>query len=569
MDWQTTVTELANAERAPETQWQQQQSTINQQNAAFTQIKSLLTALQTDVQNLQNSSLYSSRTAATSNSALGTASAAAGATLGTFNFNVTQLATAAQLNGSAKVGAALSPNGNLSAVTLGTAGVATPITAGTFTIDGKQITVATTDSLQQVFDKIASATNNLVTASYNSNPNQAASDKITLTSANNSELVLGSATDTSNFLQVAQLYNNGTGSTTSTSALGSVRLNGALSDANLITPITASSNGQGEFTINGVAISYNETSDSVQNVIDRINTSSAGVTASFNAQTDGFVLTNNTTGDVGIAVQDVTGNFLAATGLAQGALAHGKNLLYTLNGGTTQLVSQSNTITQNSSNITGLSVTALATGPITATVSSDTSKIQSAVQSFMNDYNSVQSYITNQSATSTDASGNVTAGVLTGDQSASEIASSLRSLSFSAVSAPGLPSSLNQLADLGLQTNGQDNTVTLGNSSALTTALTTNLSSVQSLFSDPTSGLAVQLNNFLTDTIGDNGSLTQHQTSLTQQSSTINTQIASLEKKIAADSAQWTAEFQAMEQATAQANQELTYLSQSITSGAL
>jgi flagellar capping protein FliD len=187
----------------------------------------------------------------------------------------------------------------------------------------------------------------------------------------------------------------------------------------------------------------------------------------------------------------------------------------------------------------------------------------------MNNYNSVQSFITNQSATSTDASGSVTAGILTGDRSASDIASSLRSLSFSVVSTAGLPGSLNQLADLGLQTNGQDNTVTLGDSSALTTALTTNLASVQSLFSDPTNGLAVQLNNFLTDTIGDNGTLTQHQTTLTQQSNSINTQVASLEKKIATDSAQWTAEFQAMEQATAQANQELTYLSQSITSGAL
>jgi flagellar hook-associated protein 2 len=109
----------------------------------------------------------------------------------------------------------------------------------------------------------------------------------------------------------------------------------------------------------------------------------------------------------------------------------------------------------------------------------------------------------------------------------------------------------------------------LGDASALTSALTTNLASVESLFTDPTSGLAVQLKSFLTDTIGDNGTLTQHQTSLTQQSTSINTQIAALEKKISADSAQWTAEFQAMEQATAQSNQELTYLSQSITSGAL
>jgi hypothetical protein len=92
-----------------------------------------------------------------------------------------------------------------------------------FTVNGKQVTLATTDSLQQVFDKIATATSNTVTASYDSSVGQPTSDKITLGSG--SPIILGSATDTSNFLQVAQLFNNGTGSISSTSALGSVLLN--------------------------------------------------------------------------------------------------------------------------------------------------------------------------------------------------------------------------------------------------------------------------------------------------------------------------------------------------------
>ncbi len=568
-DWKTVVSQLATAERGPETQWHQRQATINQQNSAFGLIKSMLGTLQTDVQALKDPTLYSSRTAQSSDSTLATTSAGTGATLGSFNFNIAQLATAAQLNGATNMGAALSSDGNLSAVTIGTAGFATPVTAGTFTVNGKQITIATTDSLQQVFDKIGSATSNTVTASYNSNPNQATSDKIALTSVNNSEIVLGSATDTSNFLQVAQLYNNSTGSITSASALGSVRLTASLADANLRTPVTGDTSGLGAFTINGVSVSYNTANDSVQNVIDRINNSAAGVTASFNAQTDGFVLSNNTTGDVGIATQDVTGNFLAATGLAQGTLAHGKNLLYTLNGGTTQLVSQSNTITQASSNVTGLSVTALGKGSINITVSSDTGKIQTAIQNFITAYNNTQSYITTQTASSTDSSGKVSAGILAGDQSANSIASSLRSLSFSSASVPGLPSSLDQLADLGIQTNGQDNTIKLANSSALTAALTTNLATVQSLFSDPTNGLAARLDSFLTNTVGDNGSLIQHQAGLTKQSTSIDTQVANLEKTITSDSAHWTTEFQAMEQAQAKVNQELTYLNQAITSGAL
>ncbi|HLH52255.1 MAG TPA: flagellar filament capping protein FliD [Verrucomicrobiae bacterium] len=567
LDWKTLVQELASAERAPETQWQSHQATLNLQNAAFGQIKSLLTTLQTDVQALKDPTLYSSAAAASSDPTLSTATAVNGATLGSFTFNVTQLATAAQLNGTTDVGAAISSDGNLANVTIGSAGFATPITAGTFTVNGQQVTIATTDSLQQVFGKIAAATGNAVAASYNSTPGQPTSDKITLTSS--SPIVLGSATDTSNFLQVAQLYNNGTGSVTSHSALGSVLLNANLADSNLRTAVTGDTTGQGQFTINGVAISYNVSSDSIQNIIDRINASAAGVTASYNAQTDGFVLTNRTTGDVGIAAHDVTGNFLAATGLASGALARGQNLLYTLNGGSTQLVSQSNTISQSSSNITGLSVTALAKGISTVTVSSDTGKVQTAIQNFVSAYNSVQTYISSQTSSSTDSSGKVTAGILAADPSANGIASSLRSLSFAPSALAGLPSSLNQLADLGIQTNGQNNTIAISDTTALTNALTSNLSHVQSLFADPKNGLAVQLDNFLTNTVGDNGTLTQHQANLTTQSQSIDQQVAALEKTITSDSARWTTEFQAMEQAQAQINQQMSYLTQQINNGTL
>jgi flagellar hook-associated protein 2 len=563
-DWKTVVSELANAERAPETQWQARQATINKQNSAFGQIKALLNTLQADVQALKDPSLYSSRTAQVSDSGIATATASSGATLGTFNFNIAQLATTAGLNGTTDRGAALSPSGDLTGVTLGTAGFATAVTGGTFTVNGHQVTISTTDSLQQVVDKIASATNNLITTSYSPT-----TDKLTLTSSDNSEIILGSAADTSNFLQVAKLYNNGTGSISSASALGSVRLTAPLSEANLATSVTGDANGQGQFSINGVSISYDTGADNIQNIIQRINNSAAGVTAAYNAQTDSFLLTNKATGDIGIGVQDVTGNFLAATGLSQGTLSHGQNLLYTLNGGSTQLVSQSNTIAQDSSNITGLSLTAVAKGSVTVTVSNDTTTIQGAIQNFISAYNNAQSFITTQTASSTDSTGKVTAGVLAGDPSANSIASRLRSVSFSAVSIPGLPQALDQLADLGIQTNGKDNTIKLADSGALTNALTNNVASVQSLLTDPTSGLAIHLDNLLSNIVGDDGTLTQHQANLTKQSSSIDDQVTNLEKTITSDSARWTSEFQAMEQAQSQINQQMSYLTQQINNGTL
>jgi flagellar capping protein FliD len=99
--------------------------------------------------------------------------------------------------------------------------------------------------------------------------------------------------------------------------------------------------------------------------------------------------------------------------------------------------------------------------------------------------------------------------------------------------------------------------------------LTSNLSDVQALFSDSTSGLATQMNSFITGTVGTNESLPVRTADLTTQNSDITTQISNLEAKVTNDSNQWDSEFAAMETAEAQANQELTYISQGVTSGSL
>jgi flagellar hook-associated protein 2 len=339
-----------------------------------------------------------------------------------------------------------------------------------------------------------------------------------------------------------------------------------MSGADLNTAITDGGSGNGEFTINGVAINYDASTDSIQDVLNKINSSTAGVTANYNSLNDQFTLTNNTTGDVGISMQDVTGNFLAATGLSGGTLQSGTNLIYTLNGGTQQLVSQSNTISPTSSSIAGLSVTALKTGQVTMSVNSDTSALTSAIQQFVTDYNTLQSSITNDQAVTTSSSGAVTPGVLTGDLTANGLASGLRNLVTSSDSS--LTGAVTMLSDLGIQTNGQNNQLSV-DTTTLDSVVAANVSSVQQLFNDPTSGLATQINNYITNATGSNGTITNHQASLNQQVTALNSQISNLETKITSDTATWTSEFTAMEAAESQANQQLTYLSEQITNGTL
>lgn len=559
-DWKSVVSQLANAERAPESVWSATQNKVNAKNSAFTIIKSYLSQLQSSVKSLNDPTIYNNRSASSSVSTVATATSASSGMTGTFNFNISQLATAASLTGSGSVSGHLSAANDVSGVTIGAANFATAVSAGTFNVNGAQVTVATTDSLQAVFDKIATATNNAVTASYDST-----TDKISLSSAGT--ITLGSAADTSNFLQVAKLYNNNSGSITSTDTLGRVHTADILSKANLGTAITDGGSGAGQFSVNGVAISYNASTDTLQTVLDRINNSTAGVTASYDVVNNRFALANKTTGDVGIALSDVTGNFLSATGLSGGTITSGQNLKYTVNNGPT-LVSQNNTIDSGSSGITGLSVTALTTGTTTVTVGADTSAIATNLQGFVTAYNNVQSYLTTNTASSTDSTGTVTAGTLTGDVDAGNLATALRSNAFSPVSITGLSATFSQLAGLGITSNGNNNTVTL-DSSALSKTLAGHLGDIKNFFTDPTNGLAVKLNTFLNNTIGDSGTLTNHQAALVKQSQAIDTQIANQEKLIATDVAYWTKSFQAMETAQSQSNQVLSSLQQQVSKGTL
>ena len=532
-DWQSLVSQLVQVERAPETQLQAQQDTLGQQNIALGSIQTELGVFQNAAAVLADPTFFDSRTAATSDSTLASATADAGTTIGTYSFNVTQLASAAVWKGSTAAGPLSSQDissqtADTSGLTLSAAPFAQSVTAGTFSVNGKQITIAATDTLKSVFDQISKVTGRAVTASYSS-----ASDEITLSS--NSAITLGSSADTSNFLQAAKLSNSGSitntdGTVTVASAakLGSVQ-NAMLDKANFGATISDGGSGEGSFTINGVSISFSATGDNLTSVINRINSSAAGVTASYDSANNRLSLTNKNTGDLGISLQDDTGYFLAATGLTGGALTAGSDLLYTVNDGP-QLSNRTNTITGDSSGISGLSVTALDKKPFTVTVAGDTAKIKTAITSFVSAYNTVQSTINTETASSTDSTGTVTAGTLAGDQDTKDLNSRLRSLMNSSVS--GLSSTLNRLDTLGFVSNGTDDSLSTTDLSGLDSALTSNLSGLKDLFSNTSTGLAVQFNSFLDGTIGTNGSLVTHEANLTKRSTDITTQINNMESQV-------------------------------------
>jgi flagellar hook-associated protein 2 len=326
-----------------------------------------------------------------------------------------------------------------------------------------------------------------------------------------------------------------------------------MNTGNFSTPMSAT----GEFKVNGVSITFNSATESLTNVLDRINNSTAGVNATYDSVNDRVVLTNRGTGDIGVAVEDVTGNFAAATGLSAGTLQHGKSLLYSVNGSGT-LTSQSNTITDASSGIAGLSATALAVGAFTVTVSVDNEKIKTALADFVAEYNQTQALINTNTASTTDEKGKVTAGLLAGDSDASRMNSDLRKLMNGSIA--GLSGSILRLENLGFTSNGNDDSIVAGDATKLADAIASNLNSLKDFFSNSTSGFATAFDAYLEKTIGEDGTLVTRQNSLTTQSKGIDTSIAAMERQVLANKDRLTASFVAMETAQSNINQQLAYL---------
>lgn len=558
-DWKSFVDQMIELERAPITTLESEQTDNTLKTTSLDAVETRLNDLKEASEALNVDGLFTARSATTTSATSWTTSASAGTATGSYTIAVSQLATKASRTGTSDIGQGLSTTSNVSALTLASLPTATAVTAGTFSINGAQVTIALTDSLQDVFDKINTATSGDITASYN-----AGTDKISLTSGTSTQIVLGAANDTSNFLSVAKLSNNDTATTTSSGALGSVSLNATLTNAKLRTAITGvDSNGAGSFTINGVSISYDVDTDSITSIMKRINDSSAGVAATYDATADRMVLTNKTTGDTGIAISEDAGGVLGALGLTASTLTRGKDTLFTVNGGATRS-SHGTTLDATAHGITGLSVTVNSASTDTITVASNSETARDAIDTFISAFNSVQSYISSQTAIS-QKNGKVTTSTLSDNREVQEWARSLRSLAFKTIGT----GTIDRLEKLGIDFSGTDSSLTIKDETKLTNALENDSASVESFFRSSSTGFAAQFNSFFTSVLGITGSgggLDRQTEQLTKRNTAIDTQIADIERRLVQRRALLESGFIAMETAQSKLKQMQTQLTNSFGS---
>ncbi len=544
-------------ERAPISRIEREQTTNTQRSNALRDLGTKLASLQTAAGSLKDQTLFSGRTASSGTTgSTWKLSPSSGATAGSYQIAVSQLATRARRDGASDITQGLATTSDVSGVTLATMRTAGTITAGTFTINGAKVTVATTDSLESVFSAIATATGDDVTASYDP-----VTDKITLDSATDAEIVLGASNDTSNFLSVLKLANSGSGTVTSYGSLGAARTGMTLANAGLKTAVTAvDGTGAGSFTINGVSIDYNVNTDSLSTLMKRINASAAGVTASYDAVNDRVSLANNATGDLGLSLSEAAGGVLGALGLTSGhTTVRGDNAEFSVDGGPT-LISTSNTLDSTAHGVTGLSVTVDSETTQTITVAADTAKMRGKIDDFITAYNGVITFLDEKTKV-TSANGKVTTAVLASNRDVQNWGREMRSLAFGAIS--GLDGTIDRLDDLGIDLN-REGIMSVKDSTKLDKALKESASDVEGFFTDTTSGFAAKFDTLL-DSLIDSGDLAQKR--LTDTNSDLDRQISDLERRLTQQRELLTSSFIAMESAQSQIQQQSSALTNAFGGG--
>lgn len=544
IDSATMIAQLMQIERQPVVRMQSRISDLQSQQTAVRGLRTTLQSLRNAAQDFRFNNVFNAYQSTSSTPEVLSASVTGSAPVtGSFAINVTRLATATQSVSSGFIGAPIGAG-----VALNSSGLTTDVTAGTFSINGVNFTVnPATDSLNTILSNINSSAAG-VTATYN-----ATTDKVTIantTPGDASFINFGVAsTATSNFLDVINVRGatqaagvGGATTVSSTRNLGAVSTTEALNTANL----SGGALTAGTFSVNGVAITVDPTSDTILDVIGAINESEAGVTASYDTASDTIRVVSNTLGSPTIRFGSVgdTSNFLDRVNLDTAVQTAGVDAQFTVNGGAVQ--------TRNTNSVSdaigGVTLDLLSLGTSTVTVSSDEDAIVESIQGFVEKFNTALNEVRDLIGPE---------GTLRGDGGIRSIETYLVSTIFSQVS--GLTGDYQSMIDLGISSGEDFNSeqplnITL-DEEKFRKALQSDRSSVIDIFANSSeNGIADQIFTFLDGATKTTGFLNERARSngtIDQQIQSTNDQIARLEERLTQRETRLRRQFTSLEQVSA------------------
>ena len=546
-DWRSMIDQLMAAERIPQQRLRADQGKNNQTKDALELLETKMEGLKSAAGAFNSNDLYNSKLTSLSDDTLGiTANAGTSTVEGSHEISVTQLATTSRRSGTTDVGGILGS----AATVLSSLSFAKEVTEGTVTINGQQITVLGTDTLQDVFDSISIATSGVVTASYDN-----VSDKVSLNSSSG-ELELGDTADSSNFLSILKLdqievidAGGGSSSVASSGTLGVVDLANSIATSGISigSPIT----GLGTMTINGVAISFDADTESVGTLMGRVNDSAANVNMTYDSAADQFRIVSRDTGAVEMPVIDSGNALMAALGL-DGVATVGKDLQFSIDGGAT-ISSRSNVITEASHGVTGLTITAAETGTQTVGISRDSEALKEQINKFISSYNDIQDFILEKTKITVEGD-DVKTSILSGNSEVYNLDTKLRALAFNQIA--GLGGDIFRLEHMGIDFIDGTSKLEIKDADALDSALSTELDSLELFFmgdvdgdGDTDESFSTRMDAFVENYIRDDGILDVQVTTLSDRNKAIDERIQEMERRLEFTQSALETSFIAMESA--------------------
>ena len=539
IDTNSLIAQLIQLERQPIIRLENRVRDLQTQQTAVRELRTQVTTFRDRLQDFRIFNLFDQFAATSSEETiLGAEVSGENPVRGAFEIDVQALATATTAQSSAVLGGAI----NTSAV-LNSAGINQEITAGNFTINGVQFTVdPATDSLDDILADINGSAAG-VTATYD-----ALTDTVSLensTVGDTSLINLGATDDDSNLLTVLNVAGatqstgvNGSTVVTSTRNLGAIDTAQTLSN----TTFAAGAVTAGSFSINGISISVDPTTDTILDIIGAINDSDAQVSASYDTASDTIRFVSKTLGSrtINFGGAGDTSNFLTSTNLTAATQTAGADSQFTVNGGAVQ--------TRNSNEVSdaigGVTLNLLSIGTSTVNVDNDDDAIVEDIQEFVTEFNNTIGRIRDLTAQG---------GVLENDGSLRQIENFLRSTVFSTVSGFGEFSSL---LNIGI-TTGEDFDATVAptlslDEEAFREALRGDRANVEDLFANTSqSGVADLLFEFVNEAVKATGFLNERSKAggiITDQIDAFNGQIDRLEDRVAQREARLRREFLRAEQ---------------------
>ena len=439
IDSNTLIRQLLQLERGPILRIDDRIEALESERDVARELRTQLVTLRNRTQDFRFDNTFSAFVSASSDEAVLTSEVSSPTPVtGSFDIDVTQLATATTAESSAVLGATIDPD-----AALNSSGIVTEITGTTFSINGVEFTFdPDTDSLNTVLSDInASAAG--VTGTFDSGTNLVTFENST--ASDTSIINFEAQDDDSNFLDVIAVttatQSTGVGGSTEVSSSHSLGVIDSLVELDTVSFANGTMTS-GSFSINGISISVDVTTDTLDDILSAITSSDAQVSATFDGTTDTIRILSTSLGSrtVNFGGATDTSNFLSITNLDTATQTAGNDLEFTINGGSTQ-TRNSNEI---SDAVTGVTLRLLSVGTSTVTVNSDNDSIVETVQELIDEFNNSVGMIRDLTGIE---------GALSGDSGIRSIGNFLRANIFSQVA--DLGGDFSSLLDIGIST-GED-----------------------------------------------------------------------------------------------------------------